>query len=491
MEGWFLKFVGYPKVYKNKYFCFFMVKLFSTQFVLNNDSSLDDFLELGKNWVSGGPYPGFKYEQVRDLDNHGDVVEGGGFLFSVAKVSSDDYDAIGVNYQNPGRNNDYWGSEVVGVKYGDNFLVSVSVDYESSMANTNIPISKKPHIIKMMLEEIGGGMDGDIKVSDCPVYLNDGDEAFVSDILRGVSDSVMPITYVSVDDSNMCGINPGQLSKFLSGVSHVFVEPSRSFSFEMKNHMRGKNVFGGGVGVYWSGGTGNYLWVPKDIERLGLNPEREISKKIIEALTSRRIPRKLTLDNLYSLHNLSEIREIMEGHKDDMDNRDQILALYDKELELKTAQLEKAESQISKLEFMMRSTSSCGEGLLLDPQIVQIYDGEVRTVLLDTLEESRNHLSRVTRRKQILDKMLETTDMPVGRKRKVDTIKSTFKCYSGLTPSTKRELQKMGFEIDDGKKHYSLRLANEKGGISVTFPKTPSDIRSGKNIASEVIKTFF
>jgi len=61
----------------------------------------------------------------------------------------------------------------------------------------------------------------------------------------------------------------------------------------------------------------------------------------------------------------------------------------------------------------------------------------------------------------------------------------------GLAVSNTIEALKMGFELIDEGKHYKVCAAGDKGGVSVTLAKTPSDHRAGENAAGDIIKYFF
>ncbi len=470
-----------------------MVRLFSTQFPINPDANLEDLLEIGKRWVLGSPHYQIPRKEIESLLEHGDSYESENLSFSLRRAKTDEYSTIGFRHQSFDRAGNLWTLKTVGTKTENYFLASVIVDYDTKKPTPRIPSSKKPHIIKLILEGLGGGRDGDIMVSSEPVYLKEGDESFIADILGGYSETTMPVTYVSVDNRNEPHLNPHKLAIKLSGISHVLMEPSRDFSFKMKEQTRGKNVYGGGVGVYWDGGKG-FLWIPESIEGLGIYPESQISEKIIEALKSRRISNDLTWINIQSIHNMQILRRLRESHKDleksHESDLEEVFRTYDSELSTKKERIEELESQIPVLEARLRSTAYDSDGILPNPQIVQIYQQEVRTILHEVLTKAGNNVEKGTRRKMVLDRLVDSIKPSSEKQKAIEKLKALFRNYSRLTHQMRSELQKMGFVIDENGKHYQLRLSQEPN-LSVTFPKTPSDYRSGKNIVRDITKTFF
>jgi hypothetical protein len=89
------------------------------------------------------------------------------------------------------------------------------------------------------------------------------------------------------------------------------VEPSRNFSFKLKELMRGDNIYGGAVGVYWTEGIGKLYWTP---DKLMDKPEDLICKKIESALNAKKIRRNLTWENLQSLQKFEQIKKIREEY---------------------------------------------------------------------------------------------------------------------------------------------------------------------------------
>lgn len=468
-----------------------MAILFSTQFPIEPRASLDDLLETGKKWVYDSPNNPFEKEEIEFLGLHGDISKKGLYSLELGRVENDDSSLLGLKYVTPDRKDTIWTTYVIGVNERNKNWVSITVDYNSSKAGSRIPNVKKPYLIKLLLEDIGGGMDGDFFIGDKPFFPKEGDELFVADMLLGGVDSVMPIVYMSRDNNNLLSMNPEVLARRLSGISNVLVEPSREFSFNLRDSTKGYNIFGGAVGIYWPEGFGRLFWLPEQISSSD-NPFRMVYKELMEGLKSRRL--KFTWENLQSIHNRGAIEKLRNKRLKESKESKELEELYQEELERKDKDLESCEKRISLLENELRKESAnkfYTGGLVDDPQIVQMYDGEVRKVVIESLQKTLNSSGEKTRRNYILEEVVKGNSVEDVSKFRVERLRVLFKKYKGLTGPIRRELQQMGFSITEDGKHYKLFLTGQEGGICVSMPKTPGDKRTGKNVCSDIIRTFF
>ena len=79
----------------------------------------------------------------------------------------------------------------------------------------------------------------------------------------------------------------------------------------------------------------------------------------------------------------------------------------------------------------------------------------------------------------------ECQRMAAARATDLKVLLKGFKC---VTAPMKRSLQDLGFEFRESTKHYKLVYYGDDRYIA-TLSKTPSDARSGMNLASSMIKT--
>ena len=113
----------------------------------------------------------------------------------------------------------------------------------------------------------------------------------------------------------------------------------------------------------------------------------------------------------------------------------------------------------------------------------EYYPGEIRDMILGTLDNSANTAEGTTRRADILDDILANNPYEHLSDERKQLIKSLFKGYRTLTGAMRLELQRLGFEIKEDGKHYKLVYHGDQRYM-VTISKTASDSRTGNNTAA-------
>ncbi len=468
-----------------------MARLFSTQFPVDSSATLDEFLEAGKKWILGSPHASFKRGDLDKLVFHGEIIKSEGKTVELGRVNGEDYNTLGLAYTHPGEHGiDTWYTRVVGTKDDSKFWVGITVDYDSAVGKASIPHSRKPYVIKTLLEELGGGMDGEVLVKDRPYLLDFGQENRFADLILGHGENVLPIVYVSKDPRGFYLVNPDRLASALSGLSHVFVEPDKKFSLNLRDATRGANVFGGAIGVYWPEGLGRSFLLPRDYSN---HEPKEIIQKtldiIVKALQYTRLSRPLTWENIQSLNNQKQIEQIRTSNSQDTNT---LLELYSQELGDKSSQIQSLENTVIALQSQLRKKPIVSDmsNFLVDPQVSQAYDEETKTVVIQELANALNGVPVRTRRHDIIEAVIQANPLGNERDAIVERVKRLFNGYNRLNAGMRKELNEMGFEIDEDGNHYKLTITADPKYI-VVFPKTPSDHRSGKNTASDVIRTLF
>lgn len=496
-----------------------MVRVFSTQFPLNSEANLEKLLGVGRKWIAYSPHSPFREEELNSIKNHGNRITKDQYSLEFGKVKNGISSLIGLRYASPDGNYDLWTTSVVGLTEKENNWVSIAVDYDSTKAGGKIPTPKKPYLIQLLLKEIGGGFDGDIKVSDNPINLKEGDEPFVAEIINGEKPTIMPIVYLSRYDNDSLSLVSKSLAKELSGIAHVFVEPSRRpFSFNLRDYCKGKNIFGGAVGIYWPEGFGRTLWLPEEM-KLEKDPFNAVYSKLVEGLKSRMLKKNLTWEDLQSIHNSELIEKLRKSTEEKinslMKEKEIVGGTYAEQIKQLGEEMQileemgiqqgqkfeddknKYEERIFRLENELRKASAnrCFEGGIVEcPQVNQVYPDEIKTIVFESLQNSfKSSPNERTRRRFILEEVVKLNQGDASVKdERVKKIHSLFKGYDGMTAPLKKELQKMGFEIRDEGRHYKLYLAGNEGGLCVPISKTPGTKNRGdKNTISDIINTFF
>lgn len=73
---------------------------------------------------------------------------------------------------------------------------------------------------------------------------------------------------------------------------------------------------------------------------------------------------------------------------------------------------------------------------------------------------------------------------------KAEEIKRLLKNYDGMSSKTRQALKDLGFEITGDGKHYKVTYHGD-GRYQMAYSKTPSDVRTGKNMVQKTVNLIF
>lgn len=117
----------------------------------------------------------------------------------------------------------------------------------------------------------------------------------------------------------------------------------------------------------------------------------------------------------------------------------------------------------------------------------EFYPGEIREMILDSLDETLKSINQKTRRYDVIKDILKKNTYERIHEKRERVLKNLFKDYKTLSGVKKQELKELGFEITDDGKHYRLTYYGDDR-YKTTISKTGSDWREGKNIAATILK---
>lgn len=464
---------------------------FKTQFPINPDKDLDDLIEAGRIWLAGSPHSKLAGE-MRIATCIGDDWSLSKEYESVVFAKYENGERLcAIRYENTDQNAVRWLTEIAGAKIENEFWVSIQLGVDSELPLENIEYGRRPHILKTIMREIGGGLDGKIPVSDKPIVLAENELDCAVDIITANAGCVMPAVYVSANNNNKPSIDAGQLAQWLSGMAHVIVEPSRSFSFDLMREVYSENAYGGAVAIYWPDGIGKWLFLPKGETKDPKNMQIAIAKKVRLSLLSQRTKRECTWGYIQELKSKKRIRELRESGSDKVD--DYILA-FDEELSSKNEEILRLEQEINRLKYgrydQVSSSPISGRSLHLNGNELDLYQGERLSILLDALSTAVESAEQHSRRRQILEDLIEANNQEGQREEILDTLKGLLRSYSSMNGSTRSELERLGFQVLEDGKHYKLIFRGDER-YPIILAKTGSDHRGGMNAFSDFKKRLF
>ena len=229
---------------------------FATEFPTVDGQSAEAFLQAVRDWVLGSPHTRFTAPDVADLGAIGQwsAARGNEALLSL-RAARERSESASVRYKRVDDGLE-WTTTVTFSKTNNDAWVAIRVFCESTHPAARLPPAKKPVLVRTLLQALGGGQDGDLRVGASPHALTNTEIETAARAIRGDANCRLPIIYVSSTFHGGHILDVSRLANDMAGIAHVVVEPNREFSFRLKLDANSENVYGGTVGIYWPDGGG-------------------------------------------------------------------------------------------------------------------------------------------------------------------------------------------------------------------------------------------
>lgn len=465
--------------------------VWATEFPLKDSTTTDDVLELAKKWRVGSPHSTWKMAMFPRSIPDGEIVQcvNDGETVSLTQMTRGLEKWCGFRHEWIESGICEWVTEITGHKNSDRILISIQLHCELHKAGHKLPIPKKPYIVRQMLAEYGG-IDGGFQLSDNPILLREADVDIAESIVNGTLGNHLPIIYVSATWDGLPVIVADRLAKWASGMAHVVIEPTRTFSLALAERVRNQNTYGGAVSIYWPNAAGSQIRLLPDRYENPVRFSTAVANLVRRALTNNHPTVSCTWDYIRELvlkHRIEILKA--QGVKEASD----LISAFDEEGLAKDARIAKADSEISKLRAelqRMNSQLNDMQGGVLRPGVEQpLYSGEIKNNILKALKIAKNNVYQSGRCRHIIDDLLVKNS---GNKEE-EKIEEELKKLNSATDfgrSERRQLEQLGFVINDDGRHIKVMYRNDPRYL-FTVSKTGSDWRGMKNLVSEICRTLF
>jgi hypothetical protein len=463
---------------------------FQTEFSIKPGIKLTDFEDIVIEWISGNQYSALKRQLASLVGNADDrtVRDDSGEALVFKRLTDSKGFIAGARHEIPDDAQRLWRTEVVcRVQEGLASAVSVRVQCLATDLSVRAKPPKRPYIVKLMLHNAWPISAGKIFVSDTPFLFPASEAAEIAEAVSGTAGLSHPVVYLSRDDNDELALDPDKLAYDLGGVAHVLVEPSRLFSFKLMDLTDGKNPYGGTVGISVSGGGCiKRLFIGSEI-RDGRELERAVISFASQIVSSQRLALGCDWQNLQELQTFRAKSEI-ESQVDAKVNA--YIEAFDQEnrsLKEKVRLLEEEIAELAKVGGRDESDRGLRVG-----SAPEIYPGEVRDRLRFGIEclLSAQKLESA-RAKFVLQGLLAEYPYSGGARALYEQIKAAGKDTSEMPQRLGGLLSGLSFESRSDGKHTVFSPPEGLGGIGpITVPKSPSEYKAGRNLASDVINEF-
>ena len=283
-----------------------------------------------------------------------------------------------------------------------------------------------------------------------------------------------------------------QHARWFAGMAHVVVEPNREFSFRLMHEVSHNNAYGGAVGIYWPGGAGKKVLLPSISSYDSFHLERKASNSLRAGLNAVRTARYCTWGNLKELNARRRIEHLRSEGSTEVEA---YAEAFDQELAAKSEELSDANREIARLNAALQVAENSSSSVSGDPVLVkgsekELYPNEYRDMLLLILTKLKSQVPANSRREHLIDDVISANSSSGVVEENAAAVKAQMKSYRSMDTETRHFLEELGFEVTGQGKHYKAVFKGDERYI-ISLPKTSSDHRAGKNIASEIVNLLF
>ena len=175
-----------------------------------------------------------------------------------------------------------------------------------------------------------------------------------------------------------------------------------------------------------------------------------------------------------------------------LENKELIAAYEEENASLKgkiTAANNKLSASNAKISGLENCLSDKAPVLFYGDEL-DIYEGEVKDLVISLIEKEEKNTPDLTRKKDILKSLLAANELTNKKEDILSHIKTAFKNYKTLTGSQKMLLESLGFRVDVSGDHYKIHFKDDDRYL-VVLSRSASDHREGRNFASCISTTMF
>ncbi|CAN7472976.1 hypothetical protein LJR159_003036 [Pseudomonas brassicacearum] len=463
-------------------------------FPLNVATSSEDVFQECINWILDSPHTNFAEEELNKLSNGEDFsLPNTHELIEYSRSENPNLFVSSFRYIKS-TSNAQWVTEISTRIEHNQHWVNVIAKIVTSTASNELLEVKKPLIIIRLIDRFGGGTDGEVPIAITPIILDETDlgKEIAKAVINANNSCTLPIVYISANNANKHTVIPERLSRKLCGMAHIVVEPSRAFSHCLRKEVGSRNVYGGVVGIYWPKGTGVTIFRRESREIK--NFEQEIFDTIREALASLIPAHQCSWEEVSHVKNRNAI-ELMKREGINASEANEIVLLYESELSEKRAHIHTLNSEIDRLNALVRhleSKTPVQGGIILNTGDEEdFFDSEILALALLALKDyTAKNTHANSRREHVLTAIINSNIIGDLYEQKSRTLKEALRGYRDMSKKIKDTFEDLGFNIQAEGKHWKI-IYQEDERYTYVLPKTGSDHRGGLNAAADIANIVF
>ena len=471
--------------------------LFSTILKIDKSLTKEPFLNLVIEWNQGSPH---ENNVIPNLNWDGSYNQKfGGETISLEFKEYRNEEIIAVRYVKRLDDGIIWKTDYI-MNFRD-YKMSIMLDRSFTEDAIGVdPSFTTPLFIKLLIEKGYVVDDNDLPVIMDPHIIDCENLNVLTAVINETNTYDLPIVYVSKTFSNKIPIDINKLAYALKGVAHIFVQSDLRTNTLIREQCDNANEYNGAIGIYYQS---DLMKHKRFLNYENLDPtitRQNIVKDIINFTNQQSIDPLYTWDGVTTFL----LKDRFKSQKDKRtkaertkEETDELLESFSSDFDALTEENSRLRDNISDLEnelsfykdaFNKKTVND--SGFLSSGSEKEFFQDEKKELILSVLSDSLASIKDDTRRKHIVQDIIQQTTIKEILSKKREEVKRLLTDYSGLNGKLKQELQHLGFTITEDGKHYKLTYFNDKRYI-IHMAKTPSDGRAGKNIVSDINNKVF
>ena len=485
--------------------------LFSTMLAINDSLTKDKFIELVIKWNQGSPHAdsiisGIEWNGERNIR-----FEDGNLSLAIEEYRNGNI--IAVRYEKKDDDGVVWNTDYIMNFTKRRMAIRLDRSYLESTVSPNSEFST-PHFISLLIDENYLEQDNDLAVSNKPYYVEYEKLGIIADIVNGKRYR-LPVIYVSRTNDDKLPVDVNRMARRLKGIAHVLVQRSVSSNLNLRELCCSKNEYHGAIGIYYpmqADGHKRFFYRPYT------GSEKYYLDKVVNAVIS--YSNSKMVDPLYTWQGVDHalLRDRLESQKQERAAAEnarrealyEVLALKEQQESVRSKAIEKAKEEANaildgfdedvrrlqeqidelthvneKLQYENQGLKAKIDSMQEEPLLYmgtekEFYPGEIKDLILSTLDDRLPSIEPKTRRHDVVQDIILTNDYQYISKQRAAEVKRLLNNYSGMTPKIKRGLEDIGFIVKhEGDHHKAIYYSDDR--YIIVHGATPSDNRSGKN----------
>lgn len=476
-----------------------IITMFSTEFPLRYTPSSAEFAAQVIGWLRG-----MKRSTVLNDYNENDFDETASTLKSHSGeeirfrsiIEDDMYKAIGFRHDIPDNEGRLWRTEAVLLRNSsppNQNIIRLRTQCLARQSDASLQTPKKPYLIKLILDDKWGGNDGLLEVTASPLLLKDDENSIElgKHIVSGSASNKLPIIYFSMNNEGRFALGIESIKKLafqLGGVAHVVAEPSRAYSFQLRDANEGDNVYGGTIGIF----TPNRGLIQRIIPSVAHSDSHKIFKLTQELASLLRTHMPAEGWDWTELQEQA-LRRQRESQRAQL-TANQSTALYEEEIENLKDQIQQLKDQAIQSDSLVKSKDIFGGQEFDSIQAIcpEIYPGEIYDKLRIASSVSLRNAESIgmDRRPLYIIGLISQLPESIGLHEMRESLKMASKDKNRAADLISNLLSRHGYTTKSQNKHIKLDPKIGFEGLEIiTISKTPSDTRGLKNMQKQIERT--